>query len=172
MIEHVTDSVGPFVVNINRGLDELNINRSLLVEMDHVCYRVETTERYRELLDKIGKMALLLGENMVGGRPIATFRLHQPVETGGWNISYLELPAPKAGSPYEEGLEHAEFVVLGGNLEYFQSQHPHLQESFSYKGMEKPLNPELGLKAAGISVKFHELALGKVVRLENILENY
>ena len=32
--------------------------------------------------------------------------------------------------------------------------------------MNKTVNPELGLKEFDMSVKFHELALGKVVRIE------
>lgn len=158
-----------FIGNINRGLDELKVDRTLLVEADHVCYRVETMERYHELLAEFNKTSELLGEHIVGGRPIATFRLNEPLSSGGWRISYLELPAPKAGSEYSEGLEHVEFVVLGGDLERFRRAHQHLADKFSAKGMDKPVNPELGLKAAGISVKFHRLPLGEVVRIEELL---
>lgn len=104
------------------------------------------------------------------GRPIATFRLSEPLEAGGWRISYLELPAPKLGSEYTEGLEHVEFVVLGGDLDRFRRTHQHLADMFSTKGMDKLVNPELGLKAAGISVKFHRLPLGEVVRLERLVD--
>ena len=161
--------VESFIAAINRGLDELQVDRSLLTEADHVCYRVETDERYRELFEELRQSAKFLGESMVGGRLIATFQFAEPLAVGGWQISYLELPAPKAGSEYAEGLEHVEFVVLGGNLARFIERHPHLADKFSQKGMSKTLNPELGLKAAGISVKFHKLPLGEVVRLEHLL---
>lgn len=169
-MESILKNVEPFVANINRGLDELEVDRTFLAEMDHICYRVETDERYKELVTTLGQSALLLGEHMVSGRLIATFQLTEPISTGGWRISYVELPAPKEGSPYNEGLEHAELVVLGGDLERFERSHPHLQDKFSRKGMNKELNPELGLKAAGMSVKFHKLPLGEVVRLEELLE--
>lgn len=158
-----------FVATIDRGLDELGIDRSLLVEADHICYRVETDERYRELVAQLGDEAELLDESDVNGRLIATFRLTEPLQAGGWQVSYLELPAPKVGSDYREGLEHVEFVVLGGDLERFLRHHDHLAEMFSHKGMTKEINPELGLKAAGISVKFHRLPLGEVVRMERLL---
>lgn len=171
VINDILKDVEPFIANINRGLDELQVDRTLLVEMDHICYRVETDERYKELVRELGQSAFLLGEHIISGRPIATFQLSEPIASGGWRVSYLEVPAPKEGSPYNEGLEHAEIVVLGGNLERFREAHVHLEDKFSDKGMNKEMNPELGLKTAGISVKFHRLPLGEVVRLEKIVMN-
>lgn len=170
MKDSILEGVEDFVANIERGLDALEIDRGLLTEMDHICYRVETDERYRELVENLGQGAVLLGEHMVSGRLIATFQLNDPLEVSDWKISYLELPAPKEGSPYAEGLEHAEFVVLGGNLDRFRAQHAHLEEVFATKGMSKEINPELGLKAAGTSVKFHKLPLGEVVRIEELIQ--
>lgn len=88
-----------FVADLNRGLDALAVDRGLLVEMDHVCYRVATAARYEELVAALRHETELLGQHAIGGRLITTFRLAEPVVTGGWRISYLELPAPKAGSP-------------------------------------------------------------------------
>ena len=163
----VLKTIEPFVANINRGLDEAGIDRRYLCEMDHVCYRVETDERYQELLAELTKATRLIGEPaLINGRPIATFQFPEIVHAAGWDINYLELPAPKPGSQYAEGLEHAEFVVLGGDLTRFRAAHAHLEGQFAESGMNKTINPELGLKAYGMSVKFHELALGKVVRIE------
>lgn len=168
-MQDILQGAESFVATINNGLDELKIDRSYISECDHICYRVETHERYVELVKRLKSDAELLDENEVNGRMIATFRLRKPLAVGGWQISYLELPAPKLGSEYAEGLEHVEFVVLGGNLDRFIERHAHLAESFSYKGMTKTLNPELGLKTASISVKFHRLPLGEVVRIERLL---
>ena len=172
---NVLKGIDAFVANINRGLDEAKIDRTLLSEMDHVCYRVETDERYNELrreLLRATRLVTPVGEPaIVNGRPIATFEFVEPVIADGWNISYLELPSPKEGSPYEEGLEHAEFVVLGGNLKRFRAKHPHLEPFFQTGGMNKALNPELGLKDFDMSVKFHTLALGAVVRIEQGIGN-
>lgn len=156
----------PFVANINWGLDESGIDRDDLSMMDHICYRVETNRRYCELRRQIGRSAKLLSESMVNGRMIAVFDFYEPLEVGGWRIPSLELPAPKQGSPYAEGLEHAEFVTVG-SLDWFQERYEHLP--FTHNGMKKDINPELGLKHAGMSVKFHEQPLGAVARIEERL---
>ena len=170
---NVVKGIDAFVANINRGLEEAEIDLSMLKEMDHICYRVETEQRYEELRRELLRATRLVAPvgvpSMINGRPIATFQFREPVISGGWDISYLELPAPKEGSPYTEGLEHAEFVVRGGDLVAFREQHPHLAHFFRDGGMNKSLNPELGLREFGMSVKFHELALGKVVRIEQEL---
>lgn len=155
-----------FVRDINDGLDRNHISRDDLAMMDHVCYRVETVKRYNTLLREFGEHARLLDESIVSGRMIATFEFPEPLEVGGWRVPYLELPQPKENSPYPEGLEHAEFVVVG-SLERFQRQYAGL--AFDEKGMSKPINPELGLKDEGMSVKFHEQPLGAVTRIEQQL---
>jgi predicted metalloenzyme YecM len=155
-----------FVKNVNRGLYECGIDRSELAMMDHICYRVDTNERYNEMKKKLGEGASLLGESSVNGRMIATFECIEPLETDGWLIPYIELPQPKPGSSFTEGLEHVELVTIR-SLERFEAMHSNLP--FDHKGMNKEINPELGLKHNGISVKFHEQSLGAVVRIENRL---
>jgi predicted metalloenzyme YecM len=155
-----------FVDNVNQGLEKCGIDRSEFAMMDHICYRVETNERYDEMMQTLGENAVLLGETKISGRLIATFECHEPLQAGGWQIPCIELPQPKEGAPYQEGLEHIELVTVR-SLEQFEAQHPDLP--FDHKGMYKKINPELGLKHAGISVKFHEQPLGAVVRIENRL---
>jgi hypothetical protein len=57
-------------------------------------------------------------------------------------------------------------VVIGG-LDRFAEKHSNL--TFDIKGMNKDVNPELGLKTGMLSVKFHEQPLGAVVRIEQRL---
>jgi predicted metalloenzyme YecM len=156
-----------FIGNIGAGLTASGIDRSELAMMDHVCYRVETQARYDELLGVLSAAAILLGEAVVSGRNIATFELHDYLKVDGWTVPYLELPEPKESSPYPEGLEHAELVVVGG-LNRFAERHSALV--FDKKGMSKDINPELGLKTDVLSVKFHEQPLGAVVRIEQRLD--
>jgi predicted metalloenzyme YecM len=155
-----------FIRNIGAGLTASGIERSELSMMDHLCYRVETQARYDELLRVLRAAAILLGEAVVSGRKIATFELHEYFKVDGWTVPYLELPEPKEGAPYPEGLEHAELVVIGG-LDRFAEKHSDLV--FDTKGMSKVINPELGLKTDVLSVKFHEQPLGAVVRIEQRL---
>lgn len=155
-----------FIKNIGAGLTTSGIDRSELAMMDHICYRVESQSRYDKLLGEFSSIAVLLGEAEVSGRKIATFELRDYIKVDGWTIPYLELPEPKNGSPYSEGLEHAELVVIG-SLNNFAKRHTDL--TFSTKGMSKDINPELGLKTDLLSVKFHEQPLGAVVRIEQRL---
>lgn len=155
-----------FIAEITSGLVRLGVERKEVSMMDHICYRVETMERYEELRGRLKHHGVLLGENMVNGRLIATFELDTYIEASGWIVPYLELPAPKEGSSYKEGLEHAEFVVIG-SLSRFMDRHKNLL--FSPGGLTKTINPEAGVKAEGISVKFHEQQLGAVVRIERNL---
>jgi predicted metalloenzyme YecM len=155
-----------FIQTISDGLVRCGVSREELSMMDHICYRVETEDRYQEMLESLKSIGTLLGENEVSGRMIATFELNEYLVANGWTVPYIELPAPKEGSPYAEGLEHAELVVVG-SLERFMNRHKDL--SFSLGGMSKQINPEAGLKAEGTSVKFHEQQLGAVVRIEQQL---
>lgn len=153
-----------FVKNINRGLSECGIERSELAMMDHICYRVEELGRYHVMKRRLAEVARFLGESNVSGRLIATYECFEPLEADGWLVPYIELPQPKKGSSYAEGLEHVELVTIR-SLEQFEANHPGLP--FDHKGMDKLINPELGLKHAGVSVKFHLQSLGAVVGIEN-----
>ncbi len=155
-----------FIEKVDAGLKRLGIWRCELSMMDHVCYRVETSERYHEMLKEAETIGILLGESDINGRPIATFELDDYLEAAGWTVPYLELPAPKEGSPYVEGLEHVELVVVG-SLDRFVRRHSDLP--FTYGGIGKSINPEARLKTQGLSVKFHEQQLGAVVRIEKQL---
>jgi len=155
-----------FIQNISDGLERSGIMRSELTMMDHICYRVETIERYREMLSALEQYATMIGENVVNGRPIATFELDSYIHVDDWVVPYIELPAPKDGSFYKEGLEHAELVVAG-SLGRFLEYHSDL--AFGGGGMNKLINPEASLKTDGFSVKFHEQQLGAVVRIEKAL---
>jgi predicted metalloenzyme YecM len=55
----------------------------------------------------------------------SAFELREYIEVDGWTVPYLELPEPKKDSPYPEGLEHAELVVIGG-LDRFAQRHADL----------------------------------------------
>jgi len=167
MAKDIIGDFETFIAAIDTGLGQLGIERDELSMMDHVCYRVETKDQYREMLGKCANIGILLGESEVNGRMIATFELNKYLQSAGWVVPYLELPEPKDGSLYPEGLEHAELVVIG-SLERFLKRHEQLP--FSYGGIGKSINPEAGLKTADISVKFHEQQLGAVVRIEKQLD--
>jgi predicted metalloenzyme YecM len=152
-----------FLTRLFHLLDEAAVDVSEL-EMDHVCYRVETLERYKALAHAWRLYADDVHESPVNGRPISVFRLAKPLMRAGRSISLIELPAPKEGSSFVEGWEHAEFVIAES---FFDFMRRHRNLVFDTKSVQKPLNPELGLKLApGFQAKFHFLPLAKVIELE------
>lgn len=132
-------------------------------ELDHIAYRVETLERYEELKTRLQQFGKIISENVVDGWPIIILQFTRPLSYETWNIRHLELPAPKEGSPYPEGLEHIEFV-LNGNHQEFIAFHP--DQQFDTTGLARRINPEISLAFDGYSVKFHLRLIDEVVRIQ------
>lgn len=152
----------PFLERLFKALSKDGIDVSTF-DLDHLCFRVETMERYTELKGKLLVEGTLLGEHEIGGRPIATVRLHVPFIVQDRSIVVIELPAPKPGSPYPEGYEHVEFVVDMEPLE-FAARYPALDWDLS--GAHKTVNADVRRNYDGYSVKFHRRALADVIALE------
>ena len=82
-------------------------------EIDHLCYRVANLDRYETKKTELAQLGYLLSEAQVNGRPIATYKLKKPLEwSHGKYISLVELPAPKPGKNYSEGLEHFDGLLI------------------------------------------------------------
>lgn len=135
-------------------------------QMDHICYRTASLQNYYDKKKELEAQASLLGETMVNGRPISTFRLNEPIIHGAWRIDAIELPVPKATDTYTEGLEHVEFVLYS-DLPTFAAKYP--EKQFEMRASDRGINPEIGYKLGKYGVKFHMLSLGTVLYLENIL---
>jgi len=145
---------------------EEGFDLSDFVQMDHLCYRVESLDSYAAKKRALAEFGQLLGESQVNGRPIATFRLHEPVRYQQWRIDAVELPAPKADVATKEGLEHVE-LVLFDDQETFLKKYAHKQ--FEMQAADRGINPEIGFKLPTYTVKFHLLNLPTVVYLEKKL---
>lgn len=134
---------------------------------DHVCYRVATRQRYEELRMALRQEGVLESDAIIAGRPISAFRLFSPYVHNGRSIEALELPAPKPGTDYPEGWEHAEFVVPG-TLQDFMLQHS--AQNFDIRAINKPLNPEIALRLTPVyQAKFHTQTLLNVIKIEQAL---
>lgn len=135
-------------------------------QLDHMCYRTVSNENYSTKKAQLDSVAQLLGETIVNGRPISTFRLKEPVKHGPWRIDAIELPAPKKNSSHEEGLEHVEFVLFDDMDDFFSKYEG---KPFNLESADRGINPEIGLKLGKFSVKFHRLNLPTVIYLEKKL---
>lgn len=130
--------------------------------LDHICYRTTSHQNYQQTKELFEDVGILLIESEIGGRPIATYKLHKPICFNGRAIRVVEVPAPKEGAPYKEGFEHAEFVI-DEYFDSFISKYPHLEFK---KPSAKKLNSELNLKRNQVNLKFHYLPLESVICLE------
>jgi len=152
-------------------------------EMDHICFRTETRQEYQDVLSAlVPQLGHVLVESMIGGRPIATVALHQPIEHAGYRVMCIEVPCPKEGSPYRSGLEHAELVVgvptdgVEGNtrLLAFMEQCKRDQGitlSFQVDALHKAVNADVSHTFALAdgrkgTIKFHTRPLNEVVAWE------
>lgn len=149
-----------FLDNIFDCLEKDKVDVSKM-ELDHICYRVETKERYAEVKQVLLEQANLLSETLINGRPICSFKLKEPFFYKNRTIYVLELPSPKKGSPYKEGFEHLEFVTQT-SLEDFLANHKNLD--FDLKGFTKETNRDIRLIYDCGSVKFHEHSLEYVIK--------
>ena len=192
-LEYLREQVPSFVEAIINELQTSKFGVDVAnLQADHVCYRTETIAQYTSLVkalqsaDSIGLVTLLV-ESMIGGRPIATFKLSKPIDIGSENnrhsIDVIEIPSPKEGSPYTAGLEHIEFVVGDGShksplndevharvLDEWMKMHQNI--SWNTKARNKECNPDVSLKIelcdyGKVSVKFHLMPLEEVIKIEN-----
>lgn len=159
-IEDFFGAITPFLDKIFAALQKDRIDVTDY-ELDHLCYRVASIERYETCKQLLLQKGILLTESIIGNRPIATFKLSTPIIYQGRTISCLELPSPKAGSFYPEGFEHVEFVI-DEDFEKFMTRYYHL--SFKTKAITKAVNPDISRQYDGFSVKFHHHPLEYVIQ--------
>lgn len=154
----------PVFENILNQVKELGITEIDLC--DHICYRVQTLQEYKEMKSFFTQHGELKAETIVSGRPISIIKLNNPFKYESYEISCVELPAPKEGKKTHTGWEHAEFVVH--NPADLVEKYPQLD--FNTKSLHRKINAELSLKLnEGLSVKFHPLHILEVIDKEEKL---
>lgn len=132
-------------------------------DVDHLCYRVDSIERYRQLKEQFLSFSKLLIESPVNGRPISTFRLNKPIEFQSHKIFLVELPAPKMGKIVKEGFEHIEVVC---DVPFYELEKKYARLTLDKGGLKKDFNQELEICLGDRNVKFHQISLESVIRLE------
>ena len=129
-------------------------------ELDHFRYRVKTTNQYELLKEEIANSyGTLLTELLIGGRPVASFTLDEPIEVNRRTVSVLELPSPKLDRTYTEGYEHIEFVVPN----VFDLVNTYSKQDFDISKLNNSKNPTVSLTLMSGIVKFHETALEDLI---------
>lgn len=152
-----------FLAGLRAELDDRGVHWPDHWDVDHLCYRVESESSYLEMKALLAGLGALLAESEVNGRLIATYRLHRPLEQGDWRVDLVELPAPKPFKITAEGFEHIEVVA---DEPFETTQRRWLDSDFDHGGLKKILNAELELRLGARALKFHQLSLESVLRLE------
>lgn len=137
------------------------------VQLDVICYRTTSQAGYEQKKVELENIGKLLSEAMVSGRPIATYRLDEPIYFQDWRIDTIELPAPKEGSERPEGLEHLQFVIYDDLQAFIQK---YSDKVFDIRALERGVNPMIAYKFKGGAVKFHRLNLATAIYLESKLD--
>lgn len=155
-ISSVIGDYKSFLDKIFVNLEKAGFDEKEFKELDHICYRVETLERYEEMKNKLAEFSSAQSEVEISGRPILVCRLEDPLVYKDYKIYCLELPAPRAGASFKEGLEHAEFVI-NSTLPEFLEKHKNVE--FNMNEYQKGINPGLIVEFDDCAVKFHTQSL-------------
>ncbi|MFQ2101306.1 VOC family protein [Aeromonas sanarellii] len=162
IMSHPLDStLGPMAPFVCQLLTEMQavMGGSAFPVVDHLCYRAATLPEYLDLKEALAAHGVLLVEGMIGDRPIATYRLHQPVCWQQVTVPCIELAAPKAGRSHQAGLEHIELVVP--SLHALVAAHPGV--AFKTASIDDRRNPDVGLMLPSGQIKFHLRPLSEVI---------
>lgn len=150
--------MAPFVAQLLTELTAL-MGEHDAPQVDHLCYRAASLAEYLRLKSELARHGVLLVEGMIGGRPIATYRLHQPVCWQQVTVPCIELAAPKPGRSHQAGLEHIELVVP--SLHELVAAYPVLP--FKTANIDDGRNPDVGLMLPSGQIKFHLRPLSEVI---------
>jgi predicted metalloenzyme YecM len=162
--ESILADLPGFAEGVLSELESLGISDIRRREMDHACFRVRTLAEFEKARQAFGQVGKIISEAIIGGRPIVTVLLNDPVPVGAARVPCIEIPAPKTGQDYLTGWEHCEFVISESFANFVQGREA---LSWDWGGASKSYNAELALRLSyGRSAKFHHQSLLEVIRRE------
>lgn len=158
---------GIFLQHILENVATADFDFGDFSQLDHICYRTSSIESYQQKKSELQTVGDLVGEATVNDRPIAVFRLREPLLFESWRIDCIELPAPRPDRETKEGLQHIEFVLYDSKEAFLTK---YADKQFDLVSADRGINPEISYHFDdGSTVKFHLLNLPTVVYLEQKL---
>lgn len=107
--------------------------------LSHLLYRTETLAEYETLRDDLKKFCCKFVETQFNGRAISVLVLKEPLLLAdGFQVSTIELPAPKSEQQHSSGLESIG-VIIGAALSTFIQQHKSVLTSIKQGGEHSQL---------------------------------
>ncbi|PIZ47926.1 hypothetical protein COY32_00925 [candidate division WWE3 bacterium CG_4_10_14_0_2_um_filter_41_14] len=148
----ILDHTEQFIDRTMTRLGELGIEVTGF-DMDHIGYQASSDKDYDELCSEFNTFAKRVSEEIVGGRRVGIYELHEPLKFEGYIIPAIELVAPKAGQQCHSSLEHVEFVIKE-TFESFMSKYPNV--AWDVSSIDQKDFPMIKLRFdENTQVKFH-----------------
>lgn len=148
----IIDNLRTFIDTKLKQLTDLKLDVSSM-QLDHFGYQISSKEDYDTKTIEVSTVAERKSENIVGGRRVGIYRLHEPYKYSGFTILGFELVEPRAGQVTDSRLDHLEFV-LPVSFEKYVENNP--QVDWDTTAMNRPEFAKLTVKFDdGTSVKFH-----------------
>lgn len=83
---------------------------------DHICYKCGSRQEFEAIRTLLEPWAPFIYQSMIAGRPIAIFKLKEPVATALGEIWFLELSDQKPDGSQTSGFDHIEIYPTGGSV--------------------------------------------------------
>ncbi len=163
MLDEKFKNYKKFLRDLLKDLSNTNIKIDNKL-IDHICYKVSSLDEYEKSKSFLNSLGTKITELNVNGRPIATYKLYEPLEIYDFKIPLFELPAPKSGLNIESCYDHIEIVIGDNGFAKLLNENPELNWKTKCQHLE--INPDISIKLKSGIVKFHPTSLEKVIEEE------
>lgn len=159
-LEQLIGNYQAFFSNILHNLKKMGISISGM-PMSHLLYRVATFSEYEFLRDQIKQLCSEFVETQFNGRAVSILILQKPlILEDGFQVSMIELPAPRPAHMYPTGLESIG-IIVGKHLAEFNAQYGHILSGIKDHG--EHCQPSFITFDNDKTAKFYHISLREIV---------
>lgn len=162
-IQNLIGDYKAFFADLLQRMQKQNIHITGL-PLSHFTYRVETLSEYVTLRDALLPYCSEFVETQFNGRAVAIHILKNPLILGeGFEVSLIELPAPRSVHMYPSGLESFG-VVMKETFSAFKLEHESALTGIKDHG--EHCQPAFITYENGKTAKFYDISLKDIVNLQ------
>lgn len=162
-IEQIIGNYKAFFSDLLYRMKKLGIDISGM-PMSHLLYRTTTLPEYENLRNELKKYCSEFVETQFNGRAVSILILAKPLQLeGGFTVSMIELPAPRAVHTYPSGLESIG-VVVGKSLPNFIEKYRDVLTGVKDHGVH--CQPAFVTFENDKTAKFYDISLREIVILQ------
>jgi predicted metalloenzyme YecM len=141
----------PFLDSFFTQIHKVGLDISGL-SLDHIAYQTSSAEDYEKWKHEFSTLGQEINEEIIGGRRVTVFKLHEPINYKSYRIQALELIEPRAGQKCESAFQHAEFV-LEESFEDYMALYPEIAWDTSSMNRDEFAHLKLNFEN-GLTLKF------------------